>query len=161
MGVKLNRVMQHYLGGIIDIELPDALMSDPRVAALFDSAPLKTDDGTLVLPWTPNWKALRQRSTTDLTGYECLVNHVHLDNIIRDMPNAPRLRLKLALALGKNLGARLCATGPVTVIVSFDGEDAIVCVHRTRPGEAWLADNLERYTEGIFVIEESPMSSLT
>ena len=49
MGVKLNRVMQRYLGEIIDTELPDALMSDPRVAALFDSAPLKTDDGTLVL----------------------------------------------------------------------------------------------------------------
>jgi len=99
-------------------------------------------------------RTIWEGSATDITVDP--VGNLFMDSIIRDVSDAPWLRLKLALTLGENLNARLRETWTVTVIVSFDGEDASVRVHRTRSGTSWLADDLEGYAEGILVIEERP-----
>lgn len=150
----MNRAMRRYVERVAGVELPVRLLADPRIAAAFAATPLVTPDEALVLPWTPNWKALPRRPLMDLTGYEAFVNHLHLDSLILDEADTPHLQLKLALMLGQQLATRLGDDNPVTVIVSVNGANATVRMHKTRPDERWVADDLEGYEEGILTIEE-------
>ncbi len=154
--MRTNAVMQRYLSHIANVELPAHLLTSPQVVALFASLPLATGDGTLVLPWTPQGATIPRDHWADRTGYECFVNHVHLESVLGEDCDVSLVGVKLGLALGEHLAVHLADAGPVTIIVSFDGASPVLRVHRTRPGERWLADDLEGYAEGVLVIETAP-----
>jgi hypothetical protein len=88
----------------------------------------------------------------DRTGYECFVNHVHIDDYVSDA-SPPALA-----ALGVAFAERLCDAltahgGKFAVIVSSDDTSCSVRFHRLRDGEQRVADNLESYRdEGVLVI---------
>jgi len=80
----------------------------------------------------------------DETGYECFVNHVHVESLGEALEFARRLK--------KALTSRFPCD--FVVIVSFDGREATVRFHRLRAGQTWLNENLEQYREeGIAVID--------
>jgi hypothetical protein len=91
----------------------------------------------------------------DKTGYECLVNHIHIDPVAGEDGLQP-LRMGLAYAqklteILQNSGYRQC----FQIIVSFHLTDQICTVrfHTKRPGEHGLAEDLEQYRkEAIQVI---------
>jgi len=85
----------------------------------------------------------RVADTHDETGYECFINHLHIESL--------QEALELARRLIEALAERF--TGRFAVIVSFDGREATVRFHRLRAGQAWLSDNLEEYEEGIAVLD--------
>jgi hypothetical protein len=85
----------------------------------------------------------------DETGYECFINHLHL----RSLPEALEVARRLAEALAERLA------GSFAVIVAFDGHEAIVRFHKLRAGQAWLSDDLEKYSEGIAVLDSSSPST--
>ena len=90
--------------------------------------------------------AFARATTEDETGYECFINHVHVE------------RLGEALEFARRLSKALAATFAYdfVVIVSFDGRQATVRFHRLRKGQTWLTDNLEEYREeGIAVIDSN------
>jgi hypothetical protein len=85
----------------------------------------------------------------DKTGYECLVNHVHIDPVLGDDQLQP---LRIGLVYAQKLievlqgsGYRQC----FQIIVSFHLADKVCTVrfHTSRHGEHWLAADLERYRE--------------
>lgn len=89
----------------------------------------------------------------DLTGFECFINKVHLEDLIAG--NVLEL-LKGAVLLGNEILNRPPrAHGKIRVIVGLQ-EDLRVCTlrfHVVRPNEVWLVDNLEEYEDAVLVIE--------
>lgn len=80
----------------------------------------------------------------DRTGYECFVNHVHLPF---DGTRAAMLQL-----MGRIEGLRksLRAYAPdrnFQITLSIANGEGTIRFHERRPGEAWLADDLEGYTQ--------------
>ena len=82
----------------------------------------------------------------DLTGYECFINSIHVDDHAADAYLA--LACRYAQAVLDAWRAR--GAGPVArVIVSGDEEGAVVKFHVVRSGESWLAGDLEGYEEAV------------
>jgi len=85
-------------------------------------------------------------ATQDETGYECFVNHVHVENRGEALEFAQRLKTALTSLF----------PGDFVVIVAFDGREATVRFHRLRAGQTWLNENPEEYgEEGIAVIDSN------
>ncbi len=81
--------------------------------------------------------------TQDETGYECFVNHGHVENLGEALEFARRLKSALTSLF----------PGDFVVIMAFDGREATVRFHRLRAGQTWLNENLEEHREeGIAVI---------
>ena len=126
-------------------ELPapsSGAISDELDAAL--RAGLEERDGCLVLvaastPSTP-------RQIGDQTGYEALVNHLHVDT--DDRPALP-----IAIQVAQRVRAMVESRAefqPVRVIVAAENAaSATVRFHRVRDGEQWLADDIDGYNEPV------------
>jgi hypothetical protein len=88
--------------------------------------------------------AYNRAAIHDDTGYECFINHLHVETLEEAFEFAQQLNKALSEQFAEIF----------VVIVSFDEREATVRFHRLRPGEAWLTDNLEEYTEeGIAVLD--------
>ena len=80
----------------------------------------------------------------DRTGFECFVNHFHVP-----YEGTPAGLQKLIVRIA---GIRRALTGYAPdrnflIPVSVAKGECTIRFHECRPGEAWLADNLEGYTE--------------
>jgi hypothetical protein len=67
---------------------------------------------------------------------------------VKDFGEALEFARRLNRALAERFGVSF------DVIVSFDGREATVRFHKLRPGQTWLNENLEGYSEeGIAVLD--------
>jgi hypothetical protein len=67
---------------------------------------------------------------------------------VKNLAEALEFARRLNVALAKGF------TGRFIVIVSFDGSEATVRLHKHRAAQSWLNDNLEGYLEeGIAVFD--------
>lgn len=93
----------------------------------------------------------------DATGFECFVNHIHVEDHL-DEPAPNRLALlkqaiTFALATESQLRTMFPAE-PFKVIIAANVDGCGVRFHYSRPGEEWLATDLDRYgKEAILVLE--------
>jgi hypothetical protein len=82
----------------------------------------------------------------DLTGYECFVNHVHIDDYVEDADE--RTLALVGVAFARRVCELLSArSGDFNVIVGTDELSCSVRFHQVRAGEAWLSNDLESYKE--------------
>ncbi len=96
----------------------------------------------------------------DLTGYECAVNHIHIESYIRQGKSPVEFLetgIGYALALVNRLSS-LSWDQPFRVILGFDIEDQMSCVvrfHVVRENETWIKlDDLDGYLlEAILVFD--------
>jgi hypothetical protein len=82
----------------------------------------------------------------DRTGYECFVNHFHIDGLSKNL--CVLSALAAAYAIERKWRASPFSDSSLRHIVSCDDEIAS-CVYRchvVRTGEAWLADDLDAYS---------------
>jgi hypothetical protein len=85
-------------------------------------------------------------ATEDETGYECFINHLHVEDLGEALEIARRLHKVLAEGF----------TSSFVVIVAYDGREATVRFHRLRAGQRWLSENLEGYLdEGIVALDSN------
>jgi hypothetical protein len=89
----------------------------------------------------------------DETGYECLVNHIHIDTY-SDEP------LPLAMVFADKVGEAWMSLGSrnsLRVIVSCNDTCCVVRCHVARPHQSWLDENLEAYRdEAVWVNDYHP-----
>jgi len=96
----------------------------------------------------------------DETGYECFVNHVHLEDMLSSADTC--VLLDQALAFADELGSLRSTTGvsePLEYIISIDESDVNVRFHALRKGQSWLADDLETYEEAVAAIRLPKMNT--
>lgn len=113
------------------------------------------DGATLLKQELERARSVSLRDFQDLTGFECFVNHVHLPFI--ETHESLQTCLQYAIDLGRQL-AEMSQGRRFEVIMSVSNDGCVIRFHQLRPGELWLADDLEKYKEeGIlaFVTAES------
>lgn len=92
----------------------------------------------------------------DETGYECFVNHLHLEDVIPS--DNVCLLLQQALMFAAEL-FRQKTTSSVSeeleYIISSDQHEVNIRFHVVRAGQCWLSTDLEKYEEAIGVIRLS------
>ncbi len=94
----------------------------------------------------------------DLTGFECFVNHIHVEDLLgdralADKPAILRQGVALALAIQKSLRS-MFPDQQFQVILAFSEDGCSVRFHLIRPTEEWLASDLDAYAgESILVLE--------
>jgi hypothetical protein len=100
----------------------------------------------------------------DLTGFECFVNHIHVeDHLDEPTPNQAAL-LKQGIAFALATESQLRSTlpdKPFRVVVAAGASGCGVRFHLARQGEEWLASNLDDYLEeAILVLEGNVQRSV-
>lgn len=111
----------------------------------------------------------------DLTGWECFVSSFHLDDVvpvevgrvddgepvISEADQALMLRHGLGFALEVvRLVNELPEPVPVRCIVATNSTNGTFRFHRARPGESWLAADLDTYRRDNLIAVDSGPSSL-
>jgi hypothetical protein len=100
---------------------------------------------------------VKPRNFPDLTGFECFVNHIHVeDQLDRSVLNEIAL-LRQGIAFALEMETRLHSKfprKPFKVIVASTAHGCSVRFHVNRPGEQWLTSDLDSYAqEAILVLE--------
>jgi hypothetical protein len=97
----------------------------------------------------------------DLTGYECFVNHVHIEDYLSDAELSSNSLLKQGLAFANKIVEELSSLfpdKPFKAIVAANESSCSVRFHLIRSGENWLSDDLDKYgQEAILVLETFPI----
>jgi hypothetical protein len=111
---------------------------------------LTYDDGCLVLKSQLRLAQPDRGEFQDETGYECFVNHIHLEDILASADRC--ILLEQALAFAEELAALRSRAGlsePIEYIIIGDEDEINVRFHISRPGQSWLVDDLETYAEAV------------
>lgn len=90
----------------------------------------------------------------DLTGFEAFVNHVHLP--YDGSRDSLQSCLDYLITLQKGL-AEFGRGRSFVVMLSLSDKSCVVRFHQFRPGESWVADDLEGYSEeAVLVLSVEP-----
>lgn len=139
--MRTNQIMRRFLR---DLQTHETVLS-PKLSSVLPAGFVE-EKGCVLLASEARDSAFTRAGTQDETGYECFINHVHVDSLGDGLEFARQLNKRLAE----------CFTGSFVVIVSFDGREGAVRFHRRRAGQAWLSENLEEYLEeGIAVLDSN------
>jgi hypothetical protein len=139
--MKTNQNMRRLL---TELQTSPSVLS-PELLSILASGFVE-EKGCVLLASETHDSAFDRAATLDETGYECFINHVHVERLGEALEFARRLKKALAATFA----------GDFVVIVSFDGHEATVRFHRLRAGQTWLNENLEEYREeGIAVIDSN------
>lgn len=88
----------------------------------------------------------------DLTGVECFINDVSIDDYVETIPEMLIQGIAFASQLAKKLRG---FNGQFSTILTYNAESnsSTVRFHKNREGESWLSGDLDSYGDGILVIE--------
>jgi hypothetical protein len=102
-------------------------------------------------------KSVQPENFPDLTGFECFVNHIHVEDQLDGPLADPSFLLKQGIAFALATENRLRSTfpgKPFRLIVAATAYSCGARFHVARSGEEWLASNLDGYgEEAILVLE--------
>ena len=155
--MKMNGSMRQLLDSM-SLSLPFVLADESS-----ESLPeMVTIDGSILL--ADEYERSRSVSFKDFpdrTGYECFVNHVHVEDYLDDAGLGSNAILKQGIALANKIVEKLLPLFPdklFKVIVAANESGCSVRFHMIRSGENWLSDDLDKYgQEAILVLETSPI----
>jgi hypothetical protein len=107
--------------------------------------------------WEPNQQHLKIADLPDKTGFECFINHVHLpfdgtnESLISCLEYAATLQEALTPLTGDRQFRVIVSLSEVD---DFPESACTVRFHQIRPGEDWIAEDLEGYkSEAILVFD--------
>lgn len=154
--IAMREMLQQH-SKIKDVDFP----LSPKLLVLLES-PVEEHNGAFLFSKLKSTVHEPTSRFEDLTGYECAVNHVHLEDYV-DSPAAMHREslLKMGMTFVDHLKQRLSFTHPQThfrIILSCNLDDppgSVVRFHKIRVGESWInEDNLDGYEgEAILVID--------
>jgi hypothetical protein len=135
MNTRMSEILKQ---ANIAMPLSESLSSEPLTSPSFTVV----DGSVLLRDEYEGAKHVKPGDLQDRTGYECFVNHVHFPLKTRDSLLSC---MTYAVAIQRGL-AHWAADRQFEVIVSV-ADDCTVRFHEIRPGESWLAGDLETYTQ--------------
>ena len=151
---KMNRLMKQEL-----MKLPRrSLPLDRRLAAVAQTGHL-TADGCFLLKAATGQTNAKISDFPDKTGYECFFNKVHIESA------SPAEALLQSLLYVKEVflqWRKYESKGELMAIIGQDIKDGetVVRFHRVRPGESWLASDMESYKEEAILAATSSEPSM-
>jgi hypothetical protein len=157
---RMNRQMRELLHGHSDyLDAQGANPSDQTLQAILKEGITHENGGFFLKALLRKGGNARRKDFPDMTGYECFINHLHLDRI--DMTIQPlKSAVEFGTAVREELKIHAYAGNKFKVIVVCNEDGCSVRFHLIRKNESWLAENIETYSEGILVMETDDASAL-
>ena len=114
-----------------------------RLAAILAKGLVESEGCIFLKGMSAGYNSEVEEYCGDKTGYECFVNHIHIDDHTR------KNMVLVAVTFLTKLSAMLKAQYPDYEFRGeiSEGDSVIVRFHRLRSGEQWLLDDLEKYKE--------------
>jgi hypothetical protein len=161
MNIKMNSVMKTLYTEIEPGKITNAANLSSELLGLVEPGFIVVD-GTVLLKTQEKFaKSIKPDNFPDLTGYECFVNHVHIEDYLGDAELGSNALLKQGVALANKIVEELSSLFPdklFKAIVAANESGCSVRFHLIRSGENWLSDDIDNYgQEGILVLETSPI----
>ena len=91
-------------------------------------------------------------SFPDRTGYECFINHIHLDDYVDSdyLVHGIDYIRQVFLTWNKRYRKR-----KLIAVLAISESSPTVRFHTKRSGEQWLSDNMEGYEEPVLTVDSS------
>ena len=137
----------------LDLPGPDAISDDreldPRLGAILDAG-FEDIGGCIVLArFAESARGASPADLGDETGLEAFVNHLHIDD---ELASAAESEVLIqAVLFVRRLARELSAAYPddaFEIVLAFS-DSCTVRFHRSRPGQSWLANDIESYDEAL------------
>jgi hypothetical protein len=162
--MRMNKRMEALYDSVKSATTTDDSCLESRLMELLESGFIQVRDAFLLASQEKLAKTVKPESFPDFTGYECFVNHVHIDDYMRG--NAASLdalaTLKQGFVFAQRIREKLESSfpnTPFTVIVGVGESGCSVRFHSTRDNEPWLSDNLDAYYQEAILVMETTRSA--
>ena len=139
--MKMNPQMDVLYEEIRDENLDDPKALPQKLLALLNAGFVE-EEGCVFLSGLKKGAPVKRLDFPDCTGFECFVNHIHVEDYLENGGLPPLEMLGRGLALAQELKtqlSRLHSTKHFRIIVTFDGSSCSVRFHTVRADEEWAA----------------------
>jgi hypothetical protein len=154
--VKTNQPMEVLNDEIREENLDDPKALPQKLLALLNAGFME-EEQCLFLSALKKGTPVKRVDFADRTGYECFVNHIHVEDYLENGGLPPLELLGRGIALARELKARLSqvhARKHFRIMVTFRGPTCEVRFHTIRPDEEWVEKDASSYPgEAIAVFE--------
>ncbi|HKQ79087.1 MAG TPA: hypothetical protein VJ810_35660 [Blastocatellia bacterium] len=161
MNIKMNSAMRTQYPELESSRITGTASLSSDLLRLIEPGFTEVEGAVLLKTQEKLAKGVKPGNFPDLTGYECFVNHVHIEDYLSEAGLGSNARLKQGIAFANKIMEELSSLFPsklFKVIVATNESECNVRFHLIRSGENWLSDNLDKYgQEGILVLETSPV----
>jgi hypothetical protein len=160
MNIKMNSMMKTLHAAVASGKLTGVVTLSSELLRLIEPG-FTVKDGAVLLKTQEKLAVdIRPDNFPDLTGYECFVNHVHIEDYLGDAELGSNALLEQGFAFANKIVEELSSLyhgKPFKVIVATNESGCSVRFHLIRNGENWLSDDLDKYgQEAILVLETYP-----
>ncbi len=139
---------------------------DPNLSSILDSG-IREVNGAYLFAKLEGSEAEPSSQFMDLTDYEYMVNHIHLEfNLMPQSRKNPRILVRNGVVFADRLRTKLASAFPkipFRIILSFRSHPILTCVvrfHRIRNNQEPISDNLEDYKSDAMMVVEVPAQML-
>jgi len=139
--LRANKLMmEQYAPFLIvtDVALPNHL------STILKSGLIEKDGCVFIRALISKCSTINQNDFPDKTGYECFVNHIHIEEV--EIEKTIKIAVKFFANL-KNIIKNFGIDNSVRGIISVNETDLTVSFHLLHPNERWLAEDLDGYKE--------------
>jgi hypothetical protein len=155
--VRMNRKMRSSLGEANPADFAQSEKLSEELSQLLAQGFTDLDGAIVFTAMRSIAENVNHKNFPDLTGFECFVNHIHVEELDKPILNQTALlRQGIAFAFATESQLRSTSPGkPFKVIVAATEHGCGVRFHLARPGEEWLASDLHGYGEEAILVLES------
>jgi hypothetical protein len=133
----------------------EGMSLESKLTKLVDGGIVAVDNSFLIRELANVTTNVTKESFPDKTGYECFINHIHIEDYITGNLTAQAV-IFAASMLRKWIEEKF--KGHLVAIISSDEGSTTVRFHHKRPNELWLAYDLDGYEQAVFEISSSDLS---
>ena len=156
--MKTNPRMEALLAEIHDDNLDDPKALPQKLVALLSEGFVEEDE-CVFLAKLKKKSEVQRLDFPDRTGYECFVNHVHVEDYLENGGLPPLELLGRGMAFAHELADRLRALHGMKlfriIVASDGGATCTVRFHTVRHEEEWVGKNLNGFREEAIAIMET------
>jgi hypothetical protein len=154
----MNRKMKSSLGVADPVEFSQYEKLSERLSQLLAAGFTVLDAAIVFTSLRKIADSVLAENFPDLTGFECFVNHVHVEDELDGPIDSRTALLKQAIAFAVATRNQLRSLFPgeaFRVIVAATASGCGVRFHVVRPREEWLAGDLDGYGEEAILVLDS------
>jgi hypothetical protein len=156
--VRINRRMMSSLGQSNPPDFAKDEQLSKKLSQLLAQGFTSLDGAIVYTAMRGIAKNVKPEIFPDLTGFECFVNHIHVEDELDGLALDQTAILRQGIAFAFATQSQLRSTFPskhFKVVVAAAAHGCGVRFHLVRPGEVWLASDLDGYGEEAILVLES------
>jgi hypothetical protein len=127
---------------------------EPKLARIIDAGFTVVDGCFLLTALADVTTNATEDSFPDKTGYECFINHIHIEDHVTE--NFFAESVVFTSALLRKWNDTNCE-GHLVVIAALGIDEGTIRCHLKRSNESWLANDLDRFEQAILEISSNDL----